>query len=258
MSNTQHSEEQQSTSSLHALVARHLETSDSEGTEPVSQPNLAATPSQAFRSNARSIVDETLQPIGQQLNAVDTQWAAGIEQLLPTPAFRFRVMKERLVRERKELVQQINHYEGLTTDSTQQQTKALRQKLATLQRHETKVDYQLSLLLNHSTHPLSFRLVKGIRQLGRQWQDLFGTFGQAGNISGWIHKLDPVRGEVAQLNQRLVEVTQLTEQRLPIASAAELADLLSTYDDTMARIAALEAQLPTTLWGQWQRLLKLF
>jgi hypothetical protein len=261
--------------SLTSLVASHLSGEGDPSVMSASSNVVDAaagnppvlSPSSAFRSVVSP--SGTLNPLntysaqgsqmagsvtGQQLNAVDTEWAAGIEQLLPTKTFRLRVMKERMLRERVVMEKQLKQLQTINTETTRQQAKALRQKLFTLQRHEMQVDIQLQQMLQGS-QPVGVYKVIG---LTRHWwriirKVLFKGVDGLG-IRSAIHRLDPARGEMYRLNERLTQLTRLTEQRLTTASANELADVMTAYDDVVARLNELQATMPTTLLGQWQRL----
>lgn len=233
-------------------------------TAPEHGTNTQQQPVQSFFTASISSVKSSaanpllVNPCGNQLNAVDTQWAAGIEQLLPTPIFRLRVMKERLVRERGELEAELDQYLALKTPSSQAQVKQLRQKLYTLQRHETRVDAQIKALFYQRNGGFGwFTLWQRSSQGIKQW---FSMAKRWLSPLHWLYKADPVRQQLANANRKLSHVTQLTEKRLsdPTITAAELADMLSTYDTLTAQLVELETRLTqATLWDHWRRLLKI-
>ncbi len=242
--------------SLQQLVQQRMAQPDA---PPLPAPPMKSGIQQrpTFNIAAAKAPPSALAPNGNQLNAIDTEWAAGIEQMLPTPIFRLRVMKERLIREGAELDNELAHYLALPTPSARKQAQQIRQKLYTLRRHETKVDAQLAALFTQRT--VGFSWVA-------RWQYLTGWFTRSTNTTAqwinplyWLHRLDPTRKAMANANKKLQHIAQLTEKRLtdPTTTAQELADILTTYDNLTARITQLEDQLANaSLWEQWTRILR--
>lgn len=127
--------------SLNDYIARHLNKDAPE--EPEFQAAIS-TPIFPRPANASSAA-EAAAP-GQFLNSLDVDMGAALEQYLPTPAFRFRVMKKRLDGDIEKLQTLLNKYQRLphATLDLQQRIEAIQHRLGTLRAHQHEVNTQLS------------------------------------------------------------------------------------------------------------------
>src|SRR5690606_1515760 len=127
--------------------SRHLsgERSEEERLNPQPGPKRFR-PASASRSSAPH-------GLGQRLNSLDIELGAGLEQYLPTPLFRLRVMKKRLSDEIAELRGTLNKYARLPEHSPdlKRRIQSLQEHLFTLEIHQAQVDAELELYLSDSS-----------------------------------------------------------------------------------------------------------
>jgi hypothetical protein len=230
---------------------------------------------------------------GRRLNATDTTWAAGIEHLLPTPLFRLRVTKERLVREREALESALAQAQQLqrlqphvdhgpssynspfyqAEPSTQKQSlpsasqlriRTLQERLLNIRRHETHVDYQLRQSMPAHQQWL-FTLLDGWQGTQRQLEKWQQRLTQLVSVEAWIRKLDPTRLALSQTNQHLRDVEQLLSQSSQAsslehpksASPETLVECITLYDRLTAEAEHFQAELtqrPSWLKRAWKKL----
>jgi hypothetical protein len=181
---------------------------------------------------------------GNHINSIDTQFTAGLEQFLPTPAIRFRIIKERLATEMTQLVAQIEKYETLLQPPPDIQTKiqSMHLRLSNLKRHDEAIDKELAQLAKvqnawmYQTTHWSFQVVAGVQQ-GWQW------------MTGWIQprkwaeKWDPKRFQMISLNRRLSTLQEVMQDQMSHSapSSVEMSTLVNQYDQTLKQLEHLSA-----------------
>jgi signal transduction histidine kinase len=271
--------------SLQSLIAQHLQ---QEGPSTSTPPTLPPPKAIGFQSAWVSGQTQYEQSAygkandanaGRRLNATDTTWAAGIEHLLPTPLFRLRVTKERLVREREALeialaqAQQLQRLQPhvdhgpssyhspfyqadaatqkrSTPSTSQQRIRTLQERLLNIRRHETHVDYQLRQSMPPHQQWL-FTLLDGWQGAQRQFQKWQQRLTQLVSIEGWIRRLDPTRLALSQANQHLRDVEQLlsqssetdTQSHQQTVSPETLIECITLYDRLTAEAEHLQTEL---------------
>jgi hypothetical protein len=141
--------------SLRDYIAQHMN-GEATGQETAPRPSAAPAPP-AFAAQARHPIPKPAAPdrvlFGQRLNSLDVDMGAGLEQYLPTPLFRMRVMKKRLSDEIQELRDKLNKYERLPDHSPDLKNRihALQEHLLVLELHQAQVDSELTLALSNAS-----------------------------------------------------------------------------------------------------------
>jgi hypothetical protein len=244
--------------SLSAYISKHLQE-----TEQAAAPPEPALPESGFRfittTSSQSATPDSQLPQGQYLNSLDVELAAGLEQYLPTPLFRMRVMKKRLDADIAELKMRLNKYERLPEQSPELRGRisAVRARLATLEAHERQVSQDLAAALAFG--PLLFGLSRQSQGVS-DWLD-------AG--FSWFRRIltrifyGRVYLDVEAAGQELRSLQELFADRIhdKTASSAELSQILNRYEQTAHEMEALAQQLKTgslsaRLWQEARRLVK--
>ncbi|MDH4378555.1 MAG: hypothetical protein QE263_01430 [Vampirovibrionales bacterium] len=270
--------------SLQNLIAQHLQQEGPTKAPPPPAPQKAIGFQSAWVSGQENYEQSAYgrannANAGRRLNATDTTWAAGIEHLLPTPLFRLRVTKERLVREREALEHALAQAQQLqrlqphvdhgpssynspfyqaepstqkrsTPSTSQQRIRTLQERLLNIKRHETHVDYQLrqSLPANQQWLVAVLDAMQGAQQRLEQLQH---KLTQLVSIEGWVRRLDPTRLALSQTNQHLKDVEQLlsqgsetdTQSHQQTVSPETLIECITLYDRLTAEAEKLQTQL---------------
>lgn len=181
---------------------------------------------------------------GNHINSIDTQFTAGLEQFLPTPAIRFRIIKERLATEMAQLVAQIEKYETLFQPPPDIQTKiqSMHLRLVNLKRHDEAIDKELAQLaivqnawMYQTTH-WSFQVVAGVQQA---WHSMTGWI----QPRKWMEKWDPKRFQMISLNRRLSTLQEVMQDQMSHSapSSVEMSTLVNQYDQTLKQLEQLSA-----------------
>lgn len=178
---------------------------------------------------------------GQRLNSLDVDMGAGLEQYLPTPLFRFRVMKKRLNGEISELRERLNKYQRLPDASLDLQVRiaAIQERIGLLEAHERQVSAELSDIL--SVSPWFYQLSQqqqGFQQaIGRVWDVVRHAiirlmYGKA------YETVEAGNVELQALNELFAE--RLKDTQSP---NSELGQLLNRYEQTLHQLESASAQL---------------
>ncbi|MFN8614681.1 MAG: hypothetical protein U0003_02065 [Vampirovibrionales bacterium] len=277
--------------SLQSLIAQHLagQSPVSNQLQPVNhtkEPSVSLSDSSVgFQDLWGAVAQNQYQAVnhprllGQRLNATDTTWQAGIEHLLPTPLFRLRVTKERLVRERHEAetaLQEARQLEVLgkkalvslgsqggsfKTSTHQRVLQALQERVLVLKRHEAHVDYQLQQLMYQQATPLQ-KLLWGWVSLGLGFQKFMHQALQGiGQYSPelWLRRLDPQQSALALTNTQLQQVAHwlLHQQSVTDPANVSLARYLTLYEQ-LSQVADAQQQAlrqRPSLWRRWMKTL---
>lgn len=245
--------------SLRSHISKHFFGSDTEqpSHQKPKKPQALEKQKPTFTRPANTVPTS---PAGHQLYGLDTELQSGIEHLLPTPSFRYRIMKERIRRERDALEAQLKEYQALSnpSDALRDKIQTLRKKLLVLQRHENHVNYKINQL--YGNHNWVFHAVNLWQKFKHQWQQGSKQFENSLNIQKALHQLDPKRAHLNNLNQRMAYLTNVLDSQLSqnTLHADELADVMNQYDRTCKQAAQLQAQLPKdgSFWNQLRYLLK--
>lgn len=228
--------------SLSDYISKHLQEGEK---APAAAPGTPATPvakAPAFLPPGKT-ADETSFPqqSGMFLNSIDGDLTGGLEAYLPTPLFRFRVMKKRLDREIGELKTRLNKYERLAEKSKDMQERMLmmRQRIATLEAHERQVDRELAALLQFG--PLMYWAFKRYESF-QNW-----LAGATSNGGRWMGRLiyGKAYQQVETANEELAGLQTLFAERLqdPRVSGEEVSQLMNRYESTLHKMETAALQL---------------
>lgn len=179
---------------------------------------------------------------GNQLNSLDSQLSAGLEQYLPTPAIRLRIIKDRLSKEITRLNDQLANYHTLKNPppDVSRKIEGLQNKLASLRVHEKQIDEDLARLFTTKAS-LVF-------QISRAWMTLRESLGnQIQNLSaklspdGLMQKLNPDRFRIISLNRQLTSISDVLKEQMASTnrSSVEVGTLINQYDQTISEIEQL-------------------
>lgn len=240
--------------SLSAYLSQHLSGESSQAEAPKS-----ATPAGfAGIAKKRPAVSQ-FAPDGQFLNSLDVELAAGLEQYLPTPLFRLRVVKKRLDDEIHQLQNLLNRYSRLPNPSEdiQERVKVVRHRLLVLKNHERKVNQELK-----ATVPLGFLLYTLSQSFAALNEKLAGMLGGVYRfLITVIYGRAYLAMESAQLE--LQGLQDIFESRMQdqTTSSAELGQILNRYEQTLVRLekdaGSLSVKsLHARLWQEACRLVK--
>jgi len=190
---------------------------------------------------------------GNRLNAIDTQWQAGIEQYLPTPIFRFRLTKARLDKELAILITELEQYRALTHPSPQTQHKIsqLSERVQTVSLHLEQVTRQLeTLTLARSPWAAYLQRFSFWKDMVRQVKASIMSMITLEQI---LNQVNPNRAAMSQLNQELYTLNQVFTNGIqnPAIPYSEISDIVTQYEQSVAQIDALKAQLQKPLISQW-------
>lgn len=221
--------------SLRDYISQHLSGDASAQERPSPPPsvnNLRPRVTQPFPAE---------HAVGHRLNSLDTELGAGLEQYLPTPLFRLRVMKKRLNDEIAALRGTLNKYERLPEHSRdlKRRIDALREHLLTLELHQAQVDAELELYLaNDSIFYGAFKQLQG-------WGKT------ASKAAAWLRQglVKLLYGKkyraMEESGSELRLLQELFAERLqdPDAPEQELGQLLNRYEQALRRFEASASQL---------------
>jgi hypothetical protein len=176
---------------------------------------------------------------GNLLNTLDTQLSAGLEQYLPTPAIRLRIIKDRLTTEVTSLTEQLEKYKALNHPPADIQTKipTLQERLVALKVHEKQIDAQLAGL---------FSAKNGwIFTLTRLWTSVSNQLSQTGDAVGrqlsgdaLMERFDPQRFQLVSMNRQLGTLADVLSDQMNRAtpSSVEVSTLITQYDQTVKQV----------------------
>ncbi len=192
---------------------------------------------------------------GQQLYGLDTELSSGIEQYLPTPAVRLRIIKERLNGEIATLEEHLEQYRAIKKPSLKVVEKIghLQAKLGTLRHHEQKVDLELIALFHQRSS--FFQVANTFRKVKNQLDNTAETLLPEFSIAKLFSKIDPLREEMDALNLELQDLTALLQEQMKRRNmnVSEVSDVVNQYDHTIQKIDRLTQQLmERKSW--WKRL----
>jgi len=211
--------------SLQHRIAQHL---SRQGERPFSEP------AQAFETDGK---DETTRLTGARLDAQDITLVAGLEQYLPTPMFRFRVMKKRLSGTIAALEARLGQYQSLTNPpaSLTQRMTLLEEQLLILKLKEQQVDEHLSRIIPYGCFWYT------LSRYAQRMTDMTDGFSRRLYRIVMRCLQGPRYQDVQATCQQLTTIHALMRERLNdyAVSAEEMAQLLVYYDQTLARSKAL-------------------
>ncbi len=243
--------------SLSAYISKHLESREP---EPDETPASVAPVSWGFgpAKPQRPPGGED----GQYLNSLDVELAAGLEQYLPTPLFRLRVMKKRLDGEINELRMRLNKYNRLPNPSQDMKDRAdaVRARLATLEAHERQVSRDLASAMAFG--PLMYNLSQGVQNMGNGlggfWE---GVQWLKTSVMGLIYGQTYQELELEGKNLRNLQELFADRLQDKTASSAELGQILNRYEQMLRRMETQAERLkprsfPWRLWQEASRLVK--
>jgi len=231
---------------LNEYISRHFRESSPEKPEPTVPASFGPTPIPAAEA-------KTGLPQGQFLNSLDVDLTSGLEQYMPTPLFRLRVVKKRLDTEIAELRDRLAKYDFLPekTEDMLARMQAVRHRIRVLETHEQRVSRELGAMLRWGP------LFNTLAQAGRRLQDHLGRgngsgrqfFGQLlyGPAYG---KLETAHAELRDLREMMVE--RLIDKSVP---DAEISRILTRYEQTARRLETVSLR-PEPAWflrRLWQR-----
>ncbi len=229
--------------SLSAYISRHLE--GGRQAAPEGSPTLPGPLPPPAGSETREY-----KPEGQFLNTLDVDMTAGLEQYMPTPLFRLRVMKKRLDGEIADLRQRVNKMERLNDQPRElrENIEVIRRRIATLEAHQRQVSRQLEALL--AMGPLFFE----ISQVYERWQAWLGRGFDRAQAGVANLLFGPARQELVQLGEELGALTEVLDERFRDATVtqSEISHLINRYDATLRQMEAASLRMRSE--GFWQRL----
>jgi hypothetical protein len=236
--------------SLSAYTAKHLN-----GQEP--QPAAQAAPVQP-RGSFVNAAKPRRQPsehatIGQFLNSLDVDLPSGLEQYLPTPVFRLRVIKKRLDGEIAELNGLLAKYNRLDQPSPdiRERIFAFQHRLRVLQHHERRVSWQLAEAI-----PMGVLCYQLSQVMGDTQQRISRFF--AGLWQGVVRFFyGPSYFAVEAAGLELMELEAIYRKRMGDSGtpSAELGQLVNRYERTLAAAEKKARTLSkNSFWGQlWKQ-----
>jgi hypothetical protein len=235
--------------SLTTWVQRHMVGSETSGLEP-SNPVATLLPSALATATGSGVPPvEGGQAIGQRLNATDYELSSGLEQLLPTPAIRYGVIKKRLERQIAELRQRIADIEvALAPDDVSGWVAPLRKRLALLQRHEVMVDRQIQYLLSQQTSGFAAGLeVVQATDRAKQWLAHAIEQGSQWAQHGMNWVVPPKEVDVARRGynrqlQAVLALMQALDKGQPLTGKSDdglRTRLFNQYEACVAKLSAL-------------------
>jgi len=236
--------------SLSAYISKHLENQEpalDETSAPVAPVSWGFGPAKAQRPPGGED--------GQYLNSLDVELAAGLEQYLPTPLFRLRVMKKRLDGEINELRMRLNKYNRLPNPSQDMKDRAaaVRARLDTLEAHERQVSRDLASAMAFG--PLMYNLSQGAQHfgngLGGFWEGLQWL---KTRVMGLIYGQTYLELEYEGKNLRNLQELFADRLQDKTASSAELGQILNRYEQMLRRMETQAERLKprSFAWRLWQ------
>jgi hypothetical protein len=251
--------------SLNDYISRHLNpaenhTAEPAQIEPIPEAKVAEKPT-GFHIFEKAVKPEPLPGLsaGQRLNSLDVELTAGLEQYLPTPVFRLRVMKKRLDDEIADLRQKMNKYERLPEQSPdmRERVKAIRTRIRILEAHEAQVSHDLAAILHLG--PTLHWMARSPQQIENWLNHLTLLFQQF--CSRLFYGDAYIQMETAGIQLRNLQ--ELFAERLkdPKLAEGELSQLLTRYEQELghfenAKLELSHGSFGQRLWQQAQRLLK--
>ena len=182
---------------------------------------------------------------GLRLNNLDIEMGAGLEQYLPTPLFRLRVIKKRLQGEIEALRNYLNKYERVQHVSTdlQQRVQALQEKLQTLEAHAHQVDAELASLLAEKS------LLYQVSRAGFLWQNLTTKLWKETHAILMKILYGVSYQTIKTANNHLRTLQELFSVRIQEhqSSDVEISQLLNQYEQTLNQLETAEKQLKTQI-----------
>lgn len=192
---------------------------------------------------------------GNQLNSLDTDMSAGLEQYLPTPAIRLRIIKERLGEEIAQLKTLVDSYQEVKNPppDVAKRIDGLKNRLHTLKEHERKVDEELAALYSNSS--LVFKITNTLQSLQNKTGEKVQQVASQLSPIEIMHKVDPERYEIAMLNQQLVNLADVLEESFTSRnlSGTEIETLVTQYDQTIRQVDQIAENLRGRK-GVWDKL----
>lgn len=219
--------------SLSDYVARHFQ-EDNGADSPNATPVLSrlVTPTTEAESALKSSRNA-----GLVLNSLDVELASGLEQYLPTPAFRLKVVKKRLSGEVRAIRSRLAQYENLPEQSPEIRgaAEALRNRLAVLEIHEKEINAQLMAMFGGGN--LIYPLLR--------WAARFRSrvHPDKSRIVRWLGRWIYGRGytDMESNGARLENLLGLLTVRLDdkTTSTTEISQLMNQYEHTLHRAETL-------------------
>ncbi|MBY0450178.1 MAG: hypothetical protein K2X01_06080 [Cyanobacteria bacterium] len=262
--------------SLRSYISRHLENqmqqeledlSDSPDSFDQDNPDSAAPLSQRAGKAKAGLLSSQLNPFyqssandpassknGYQLNALDTELSAGIEQYLPTPIVRLRIVKERLVRDIATVERRLEQFRSMTVLSSEAKEKLalLEQRYLSLKAHEAQVSDELTMLL--AKQSWVFRLIQQVQHLNHNVQNTGAPLAEMASLSYWMGKLDPQKETLVNLNSHLKDVKEVLADHYqrPSLASHEIAEIVNHYDHVVRELDLLADEIRARK-GPWGR-----
>ncbi len=222
--------------SLHAIIQQHVQ-------QHSAQPDSS---SPALRKGSPFQLPNSYsgKTTGIQLNNLDSELAAGIEQYLPTPSIRLRVIKTRLSEEIKNLQGKIARYESMSSalspnrpnQGINETLLQLKERVRVLEQHEQKVSAELEDMYSHGT--LFQQLAQGIHDVqGKLHQGLQ----QVNDTIPLLLNLGPMRQErlqAAQLQKDLTLYQRVLEEQMkqPTLSTDEISQIVNQSERALREL----------------------
>lgn len=235
--------------SLSAYISQHLEKSVSKEAPAPEPPAYRFGP--AVRPQQEAEPGE-YRPEGQFLNTLDVDLTAGLEQYMPTPVFRLRVMKKRLDTEIADLRMRINKMERLPNQPRElrENIAVIRRRIRTLEYHEQRVSRQLAALLTMG--PFFYGIA-------RRYEALQGWIAEGwAMLAAWVSRIlfGPAREQLTQLHSELRTLTEVLDDRIRdnVVTEAEISHLINRYETTLREMEAASVRMQSETF--WQRLWK--
>ncbi len=260
--------------SLRSYISRHLENQMQQEFEDLADSpdhdnsDLAASISQRAGKAKAGLLSSQLNPFyqssandpassknGYQLNALDTELSAGIEQYLPTPIVRLRIVKERLVRDIATVERRLEQFRSMTVLSPEAKEKLalLEHRYLSLKAHETQVSEELTLLL--AKQSWVFRLIQQVQHLNHSVQNTGAPLAEMASLSYWMAKLDPQKETLVNLNTHLKDVKEVLADHYqrPSLASHEIAEIVNHYDHVVRELDMLADEIRSRkdLWGRF-------
>ena len=232
--------------SLSQYISKHLGEAPTPDT-----PETAPEPLQ-FRDPRQPRAKDTspgFKPTGQFLNSLDGDLTAGLEQYMPTPVFRLRVVKKRIDGELSELQARLNNMTRLHDQSPEMKEgmRRIRLRIMTLQKHQRNVDYELSAMLTMG--PSLYGVSRGMQAGEKVLTEALNR------IQDGLGKIvfGPAREQVVSLRQDLTTLTEVMADRMADRQVSdnEISHLLNRYETTLRQLETASERLQSeTVWSR--------
>jgi hypothetical protein len=211
------------------------------------------------------------QPVqsGQYFNSLDTETPSGIEQLLPTPTFRFKIMRNRIQAEITDIQTQLANYQHLRLPPVglAQKIAPLQERLRTLQQHDLELAFQQNVirirqpLWVETSQQTAKTLERGLVNL---WQWLFKALCWVSPVA-IARRNNPKQQEWVAVNQQLKTIISVLETELAPKKTQTIDDVgavlrqyeqLVTLSTTLGQSISNKQGLMTRLNQHIQRLIR--